>query len=85
MPIASPVCEAAVRWRCRRGCRELDLLLQAYLAADFRGAPEAERQRFLALLELPDDQLQRLLLGQSAGADAGVDQLVAKIRSRAPL
>jgi antitoxin CptB len=50
-------------WRCRRGMKELDLLLSGWLETQFERASEAQRGQFEALLELPDPQLARYLLG----------------------
>jgi antitoxin CptB len=49
-------------WRCRRGMKELDLLLIGWLETQFEHSSEAQRGQFEALLELPDPQLARYLL-----------------------
>jgi antitoxin CptB len=54
-----------LRWRCRRGMRELDTLLEHYLAERFPVAPEAEQAAFVRLLDLPDPDLAAYLLGRS--------------------
>ena len=54
---------AALRWRCRRGMRELDVLLERYLAERWPGAAAAERAAFAGLLELSDPDLAALCLG----------------------
>lgn len=46
-----------LRWRCRRGMRELDVVLQRYLERCYPGADPAEQQAFERLLELQDPQL----------------------------
>ncbi len=43
-----------LRWRCRRGMRELDLLLSAWLARRWPEADERERAAFERLLAQPD-------------------------------
>lgn len=50
-------------WRCRRGTRELDLLLLGWLERHYERADEQQRAQFAALLELPDPVLQAYLLG----------------------
>ena len=72
---------ARLEWLCRRGTRELDLLLQAWLAQAFEQATEAEQRAFRALLDWPDDALGRLLLGQDRAADPALEALAAKIRA----
>ena len=41
-----------LRWRCRRGMKELDLLTLGYLEAYYPTASTEEQQAFAALLEL---------------------------------
>ena len=57
-------------WRCRRGTRELDLLLSAYLERAYPTASGDERARFEALLEQRDSELQALFFGKSQDAHA---------------
>ena len=77
-----PVNPAALRWRCRRGMRELDVLLERYLAERWPAAGLEEQQAFADLLELTDPDLVALCLGHAtAGGAAG--RVVADItRSR---
>jgi antitoxin CptB len=70
---------ARMRWRCRRGMKELDLLLIRWLDARFGAATEAERGEFEALLELPDPQLAGYLLRRQAPEQAPRAALVASI------
>jgi antitoxin CptB len=55
---------AKLRWHCRRGMKELDLLLAAYLDNRFAGASRAERRAFQNLLELQDPTLFAYLMGR---------------------
>ncbi len=48
---------AKLKWQCRRGMKELDLLLENYLATDYLLADTAEKARFVKLLALEDDEL----------------------------
>lgn len=48
-------------WLCRRGTRELDLLLEGYLEQVYDDAPVAEKEAFTALLDKSDSELQSLL------------------------
>lgn len=51
-----------LRWRCRRGTRELDELLTAYLEGPYVQAGDDEKDAFEALLKLPDPELIGYLL-----------------------
>ena len=70
-----------LEWRCRRGTKELDLLMQTWLRVEFDRSSEAEKQAFLVLLDWQDDALARLLLGQDESDNADVTALAAKIRT----
>jgi antitoxin CptB len=51
-----------LEWRCRRGMKELDILLLRYLRGSLVAAPEHERDAFAEFLELPDPELARYLI-----------------------
>lgn len=70
---------ARLRWRCRRGMKELDVLLGAWLERRWRGADEGRRRSFQWLLEQPDSDLADWLIGGSRPADAGHAALVDDI------
>jgi antitoxin CptB len=52
-----------LEWRCRRGMKELDLLLLRYLRGRHAQASSEERAAFEQFLELPDPQIARYLIG----------------------
>lgn len=51
-----------LRWRCRRGTRELDLILSGFLERRYEALSDADRSAFEQLLECEDDRLQSWLL-----------------------
>ena len=53
-----------IRWRCRRGLLELDLVLEAFLARGYERLDAGERRLFDELLEQPDNDLLDLALGR---------------------
>ena len=77
---------ARLRWRCRRGMRELDALLVAFVEGAAPHFTEAELTCFEAILALPDPTLHAYLLGRSAPPDAATAELIERIRAavRAP-
>lgn len=72
---------ARLEWRCRRGTKELDMMMQAWLRQGFEQSSEAERQAFIELLDWSDDALARLLFGQHESDKADVNAFAAKIRA----
>jgi antitoxin CptB len=70
-----------LRWQCRRGMKELDLVLVRYLDRHFMSASASERHNFVRLLESEDDQLWAWILGRSNPQDPELDALVQRICS----
>ena len=58
-----------LEWRCRRGMKELDLLLLKYLRQHVATAGEGDRAVFAEFLELPDPVLARYLIAGDVPAD----------------
>ena len=72
-----------LRWRCRRGTRELDELLTGYLQRRYPGAPPAEQAAFAALLEASDEDINDWCLGRRAPPDGESAALIRSITTRA--
>jgi antitoxin CptB len=70
-----------LRWRCRRGMRELDQLFERYLDLRWAEASEDERGVFRRLLDCEDDRLWRWFLGHETAADVDLQALVERIRA----
>ena len=68
-------------WRCRRGTRELDVLLERYVSRDYPGASAAERRAFLQILEWPDPVLIDCFLGHVQPAEPDLAALIDRIRT----
>ena len=72
---------AKLRWQCRRGTKELDLLLQRYLDSGYLLADEEEQELFVELLTLEDDELIGVFLGDLIVENKAMKVLVGKIRA----
>jgi antitoxin CptB len=68
-----------LRWRCRRGMRELDRLLSAYLAHGYAHGSRDEQQAFRDLLELQDPQLIAYFLGREQPPSAPLAAIIERI------
>ena len=73
-----------LRWRCRRGMRELDQLRERWLFRAHASASDAERGVFLSLLDCEDDRLWRWFMEHEACPDADLAALIARIRALPP-
>ncbi|MBV6423908.1 MAG: FAD assembly factor SdhE [Steroidobacteraceae bacterium] len=71
-----------LRWRCRRGMKELDLLLGRYLESAYAAASSHERAVFARFLELPDPELAAYLLGGVTPAAPDFARLVHRVRGQ---
>lgn len=58
-----------LRWQCRRGMLELDLLLEGFLNSHFAILDGRLRKDFSALLGLPDQTLQQWLFSSGDGTE----------------
>jgi antitoxin CptB len=52
-----------LRWRCRRGMKELDILLERYVQRRWQHAAAEERAAFEGLLEVQDPVIYGYCLG----------------------
>jgi antitoxin CptB len=71
-----------LRWRCRRGMRELDQLLEWYLDSRYAEAGAAAQHSFSTLLDQQDPQLWDWLSGREVPAQMGWRRIVNEIRTR---
>ena len=55
--------EGRLRWRCRRGMKELDILLSRYMDERFGAASPQEQDAFRRLLEFQDPAIYAYCLG----------------------
>ena len=67
-------------WRCRRGMKELDVILERFAREGLAGASPAERGAFERLLNLPDPLLAEYFLGNQPPGDPELRLLAARIR-----
>jgi antitoxin CptB len=69
------VARERLRWKCRRGLLELDLVLQRYLERHPQDAELSE------LLDLPDNDLWDIVSGRSERYDNRLRGIVARLRA----
>jgi antitoxin CptB len=72
---------ARLRWRCRRGLLENDLILARFLDARGDSITESEVAALDKLLDLGDNDLWDLLSGRREPADETVAPLIQRMRS----
>ena len=75
---------ARLRWRCRRGMRELDVMLTRYLDQVWATASPTERDAFLQLVDLQDPDLFGYLVGRTTPTEESQRAIIACIRRLEP-
>lgn len=66
-----------LRWRCRRGMRELDVLLMKFLELRYQTLTQAQKETFEAVLELQDPDLYAMLTGKLVPESEEVRAMIA--------
>ena len=69
-----------LRWRCRRGMKELDQILERFLEHGYPALAAAQKQRFAEFLEYPDPDLHAYLVGRAEPTDFELAELLRAIR-----
>lgn len=72
-----------LRWACRRGMLELDVLLGNFLEEAYTNLSSADQQSFETLLKCNDQELFMWLTGKEISPDSTLAPLIEKIRHHA--
>jgi antitoxin CptB len=70
-----------LRWRCRRGTRELDRVLSWWLTERYEKSDRAARAAFAMMLERPDPDLWSWITGHARPAETEFAAIVDEIRA----
>ena len=70
-----------IRWRCRRGLLELDLVLESFVRDNLHGLTKAELEAFGRLLEAGDNDLWDWVSGRAEPHDPTLAELIARLRA----
>jgi len=72
---------ARLKWLCRRGMKELDVLLEHYLAHEYSQATEEERVAFRKLLDSQDPVLWDYVMERDQPQDEAMQDVIRKLVS----
>ena len=70
-----------LRWRCRRGMRELDAILESFISESGDSLNASKTEAFSQLLDCEDDQLWDWLSGRITCADPQLIEIINDIRN----
>ena len=68
-----------VRWRCRRGLLELDIVLGRFVEQHYAKLDAGEKQAFEALLDMPDNPLWDMIAGNTKSTQSTTRQVACGI------
>ena len=66
-------------WRCRRGTKELDVLMQKFLNNFYISAPVELQLAFERMLDMQDPELYDLLIGRKSSSDQDINKVIEHI------
>lgn len=69
-----------VRWRCRRGLLELDLVLQRFVDEYYAKLSVAERRQFETLLDLSDNELWDMIALRKKQENNGLQRVLSLLQ-----
>jgi len=69
-----------LRWQCRRGAKELDALLLAYLEQVYSDTSQQQQQSFQVLLQYEDNQLLAYFYADKLAEQPEIRRLIASIQ-----
>jgi len=72
-----------LRWRCRHGMKELDVLLTRYVERHYAAATPAAQRAFLELLEAPDPLIYAYCMGQALPPTPLLSSIIERLTSHA--
>ena len=76
---SEPIEGGKLLWRCRRGMKELDVLLERFARERYAGSTPAQKRAFARLLDLPDPQLADYFFGYATPAEPELAHLARVI------
>ncbi len=79
--ILNPELLQRVRWRCRRGMLELDIVLGRFVDVHYAQMSHQERETFEEFLDMADNPLWDMICGKVDAASEKEAALIEKIRS----
>lgn len=83
--LSDPHQRGRLRWRCRRGMKELDVLFERFIERGFANLPDSELPSLATLLEQPDQDIYAWLTAREAPENEAIGSIVRRIRANVGL
>jgi len=72
--------EAKLKWRCRRGVKEFDVLFGIFVETEYPDLDDKKKGYFHALLDEQDPVIMDWLFGRSEPEDEGLKWIVGRLQ-----
>jgi len=73
--------DAKLRWRCRRGIKEFDVLFERFLQQEYINLTEQQKSWFHRLLDEQDPIIMDWLINRSEPEDKGLKWIVERLQT----
>lgn len=73
-----------VRWQCRRGMLELDMLLHRFYDVHYSHLSDQDKVLFSQLLSYSDQELYQIFMGTQESPDAQLNTIICLIKQEKP-
>ena len=70
-----------VRWLCRRGMKELDLVINRFFESDYDSLSDQEQLEFKNFLNLEDPQIFSWIMGRTSPEEKSHIAIIDKLRN----
>lgn len=78
--IESAAALSCLKWRCRRGMLELDVLLERFLKHKYAAASVEIQKAFALLLNLSDPEIFALIMSRQIAEDSRLRDVIQQLR-----
>lgn len=72
-----------IKWACRRGMLELDVLLNNFLKNGYNKLDDKQKYLFVEMLIMPDPELFALLMERVSPPTQAMGELIKRVREHA--
>lgn len=76
--------ESRLRWRCRRGIKEMDLLLETFLNDVYPQLNKTEQQSFERFLDEMDLDMLSWITGKTQSGEPAYEKFIIRLRQIRP-
>jgi len=70
-----------LQWRCRRGIKEMDILLENFVSMHYPTLSEADKQAFFAMLDEADPDLWNWIRGKTEPENSSYEPVLAILKT----